>query len=652
MQQQLTIVNTQGQVAAVPASMLATSPYVTLNQAGTQVTLLTDSFTDLAAGMAQMQALKQTVLQTLPEQRLLWPLSQASGESELAGSQLRFTLPQRLMVHLFDDYYHDYFKNYVVFQNQIYLQLAQNIQAYQFVLTYLFGATIGKAINQRMVRKVASTDYTTLASYLKTVKVVSEVSPVIFGGELPDQLVQRGIRYLDLTGLDLDPQQVDLSLAQLAFLKLFLIFCLVTPVQPVQSELALAVANHLKLSQPVQQALQDFQKSFTTFMTTYQAPVTLQTAMRPFLALLNQPTATPAVKLAAQITATNQQTVGLKLARQYAQQFTVTVPVLKGYQKLSLDTQLVMKTAYQTGCQVTLVDSQAEILRLQQQQAAWLKAGVTPFNQEITVSLLADKWFLKRRLGQAGFHVVLGNHYQSVAAALADFPDYAQQALVIKPRTAKASQGLTIFRLPPQQVDFAAAVKRALAVTGDCLVESFAPGTIYRFLILEQQVLALNEEMPANVVGDGRQTIAQLVQRKNQKRGLQLPWQPITMDEQTQFDLQQQGLTSDSVPQRGNQAYLRLAASWTTGADEIEACSEVDQSYQKLAIQIAQHLRLHYGTVTLAIANPYQTYQPDQPTQLAVIDVDSAPHLTAFEVPFFGNAANPALQVVQALVQA
>jgi D-alanine-D-alanine ligase-like ATP-grasp enzyme len=607
LQQQLTIVDPQGQVAAVPAATLGVSPYMTLNEAGTQVAFRTDPFTVLTAGIAQLQALKQTVFAALPEQRLLWPLNQVTGATTAAGQQLRFTLPRRLMVHLFDDYYHDYFENYVAFQNQIYLQLAQNIQAYQFVLTTLFGTQPAER----------ETDYTTLARYLKTVQMVDGTSSVIFGGELPDQLAARGIHYIELTTLGFVPEQVDLSATQLAFLKAFIVFCLVTSAQPT--------------------TFKAFQQAFKTFMADYQVPAALQAASQSVLTA-------PAV-------ATVQQSVGLKWAQQYAQQFRLPAPILAGYQTLSLDTQLLMKTAYQAGCQVALIDKQAEIVKLQHQQPTWLKAGLLPFNQQLTTALLADKWFLKQQLGQAGFHVVLGNHYQSVTAAVADFPDYAQQALVVKPRTASASQGLTIFRLPPQPAEFAAAVKRALAVADDCLVESFTPGTIYRFLVLDQQILAVNEEAPANVVGDGRQTIAQLVQRKNQKRGVQRPWQPIPLDDQTTFDLQQQGLTVASIPQRGNPAYLRLAASWITGADEIESRSEVDQSYQKLVLQITQHLNLRYGSVTLAIANPYQTYQADQPTQLAVIDVDSMPHLTAFEVPFFGEAAQPAQQIMKTLVQ-
>lgn len=609
--QQLTIVDLQGHIATVPATTFADSPYITLNEAGKQVMFTTDPFTDLAAGVAQLQALKQTVFEALPEQRQLWPLNHLAGETIVAGQQLRFTLPRRLMVHLFDDYYHDYFKDYVTFQNQIYLQLAQNIQTYQVVLTALFGTP----------HTLAVTDYTTLTRYLKTVQMVAGTSPVVFGGELPDQLAQRGIHYLELTTLGLVPEHVDFSVDQLAFLKAFMVFCLVTPVTTEKVTLTA------------------FQQAFKIFTTQYRLPQALQTASRSTLALLT-------TSIAA-----DQQSSGLKWAQQYAQRFTMPAATLAGYQTLSLDTQLLMKNAYQLGCQVTLVDQPAEILSLQQQQQAWLKAGLMPFNQQLTASLLSDKWFLKQQLGQAGFHVVLGNHYQSVAAADADFPDYAQQALVIKPRTATASQGLTIFRLPPQQSEFAAAVKRALAVADDCIVESFDPGTIYRFLVLNQQILAINEETPANVVGDGRQTIAQLVQLKNQKRGLNLPWQPLPLDEQTTVDLQQQGLTLASVPQRGNQAYLRLAASWRTGADEIESRSEVDPSYQKLVLQIAQKAQLRYGSVTLAIANPYQAYQADQPTQMAVIDVDSTPQLTAFEVPFFGTAAQPTREIVKALVQ-
>ena len=50
------------------------------------------------------------------------------------------------------------------------------------------------------------------------------------------------------------------------------------------------------------------------------------------------------------------------------------------------------------------------------------------------------------------------------------------------------------------------------------MVEKFAPGDDYRLLVVGDQVVAAARREPAQVIGDGRATVAELVDVKNATR--------------------------------------------------------------------------------------------------------------------------------------
>ncbi len=51
--------------------------------------------------------------------------------------------------------------------------------------------------------------------------------------------------------------------------------------------------------------------------------------------------------------------------------------------------------------------------------------------------------------------------------------------------------------------------------TGQVVVETFIPGKDYRILVVNNQVVAVAERVPAHVIGDGTHTVAELVEITN-----------------------------------------------------------------------------------------------------------------------------------------
>mgnify|MGYP000388098439 CR=1 FL=1 len=74
--------------------------------------------------------------------------------------------------------------------------------------------------------------------------------------------------------------------------------------------------------------------------------------------------------------------------------------------------------------------------------------------------------------------------------------------------------GISIFKDGASLEDYQAAVRLAFAEDQSILVEAFLAGTEYRFFVIDGQVEAILLRIPANVIGDGRRTIKELVAEK------------------------------------------------------------------------------------------------------------------------------------------
>ncbi|MFL2028670.1 bifunctional glutamate--cysteine ligase GshA/glutathione synthetase GshB [Loigolactobacillus zhaoyuanensis] len=598
----------------------------------------------------------------------------------MSAVHINFSLSERLMRFLFETHYHDQFAdNYIAFHNAAYLKLAQNYLRYRYVLTYLFGASplaeanFAPELPKNLVRSLhASSQYGYVnhsqhqVSFQSVAAYAADLERLVTNGELQEarefyspvrlqgaslaELVPAGIHYLELRTLDLDPYAANgLSKTTLSFLHLFLAYLLVAPsieTDQISTVLAQATADNdaVALESPLtvsslQDQLQDFMHNLQQFAQDYQAPTELQQALQEMQARVADYRLTPSYRLSQEISAGSLQQFALHQAQIFKQQATAQPYQLPGYEHLDAASQMVLATAYRRGLSTQVLDGSVGLLQLANREVIG-RGSNTRLNSQAATLTSQNKLVSKKLLGQAGIVVPAGAEYMTVDAALADFMDLAKQGLVIKPKYSAHGRGITVFQTPPTVDLFAAAIKQALVIGNSVLVENYVPGTVYRFVIIADQVRAVAECTPANVVGDGRQTLAALVERKNQQvnRGKNLPLQPITLDEQTDADLQQQGLSRTTIPARGNQVYLRLAANFATGADSIDVTADIDASYKQIALAAARALQLQVAGVDIVIDNLYQPVDSEHPELATVLGLTAQPDLAVHAAPYFGDA--------------
>lgn len=135
------------------------------------------------------------------------------------------------------------------------------------------------------------------------------------------------------------------------------------------------------------------------------------------------------------------------------------------------------------------------------------------------------------------------------------------------------------------------------ASQGPVLVEAFVPGDDHRLMVVDGRLRAVIRREPAQVVGDGRQTVAQLVQALNavrDERSLVASgfMRPIRMDAAALQHLAAQGVGLQTVLATGRRVRLRSTANLSTGGFCTDVTGQEHPQLRAMAEMLASSLGL------------------------------------------------------------
>lgn len=182
----------------------------------------------------------------------------------------------------------------------------------------------------------------------------------------------------------------------------------------------------------------------------------------------------------------------------------------------------------------------------------------------------------------AAFHA---NDLQSAYAAFHEL----KPPLVVKPCFGAQGRGITVGVETLQELRTAC---RRAAVTADrIIVEELVAGRHWRITLFDGQLIFACERMAAFVVGDGRSSIRDLVNRRNalivERNGLPSAY-PICMDADARLALRDHGLIPDSVPQAGRKVVLKRICNAAAGGLTSDVSAAVHDDYLRLARRAAE----------------------------------------------------------------
>lgn len=205
--------------------------------------------------------------------------------------------------------------------------------------------------------------------------------------------------------------------------------------------------------------------------------------------------------------------------------------------------------------------------------------------------------------------------------------EYAEKLgwpVVIKPCNMSQGRLVALVASAEELRDWAA---RIFAVTRVLLIQRYCRGLDYRFIVLDERVIAAYERRPLAVTGDGDSTIAALLRQKQELFVRQGRDTVIDMaDDRMTMTLRRRGLSLDSVLPIGVEERVLPIANLSLGGTSHDVLPHVHPTFLDLVARIAADMDLRFCGVDLIaddVSAPVREY--------TVLEVNSAPGLDNYE---------------------
>ena len=263
----------------------------------------------------------------------------------------------------------------------------------------------------------------------------------------------------------------------------------------------------------------------------------------------------------------------------------------------------------------------------------------------IAESIAQDKELTKKLLDAAGVPVPKGRPVEDADDAWLAAQEVGLP-VVIKPRDGNQGKGVTVNISTREEV--IAAYQVAEEYGGDVLVERFLPGSDYRLLVVGDRLVAAARREPPLVIGDGKHTVRQLVDKVNadprRGDGHATSLTKIRFDEVALARLKEQGLEAEIVPPKGMRVILRNNANLSTGGTATDVTDDVHPEVAARVVSAARMIGLDIAGVDVVCES---VLKPLEEQSGGIVEVNAAPGLRMHLSPSFGKGRDVGEAIIE-----
>jgi cyanophycin synthetase len=281
-----------------------------------------------------------------------------------------------------------------------------------------------------------------------------------------------------------------------------------------------------------------------------------------------------------------------------------------------------------------------------------IRATMTSRTSGIAVDIASDKNLTNRLLDSAGLPVPKSEVVFTADATVAAAKRVGLPC-VVKPLDGNHGRGVHLNLRTDEEIRAAFDGARRESRSGDLVVETFVTGNDYRCLVIGGKVAAIAERVPASVVGDGKQTVRQLVDQTNAdpRRGIghEKVLTRIKVDDAADALVRAQGYELDGVPPKGQRVKLALTGNMSTGGTSIDRTIEAHPDNVEIAEMAARVVGLDVAGIDFICPD---ITVPVRETGGAIVEVNAAPGFRMHTHPTEGEPQYVAKPVIDLLFPA
>lgn len=246
-------------------------------------------------------------------------------------------------------------------------------------------------------------------------------------------------------------------------------------------------------------------------------------------------------------------------------------PVPAGLDEVNPYARIIADEALRRGLRVEVTDAPSGELRISSGARSVLtRESLSELTSAVAMSRCDDKRVTSRLLSRAGLAVPRAVEVTGASAGPGDDLGAARALLaevgdvVVKPARGEQGRGITVGVADDDAL--ASAVRRALTFCPDVVVEQRVDGEDLRVVVIDHEVVAAAVRRPAQVVGNGRDTVTDLVRRHSKRRAQATGGEStVPLDETTEAVVADAGYRMDDVLPRGEVLAVRRTANLHTG---------------------------------------------------------------------------------------
>jgi cyanophycin synthetase len=220
--------------------------------------------------------------------------------------------------------------------------------------------------------------------------------------------------------------------------------------------------------------------------------------------------------------------------------------------------------------------------------------------------------------------------------------------VILKPLAANHGRGIS--GKLNDEAGLREAWKHSSAYGSRIVIEQFAEGRDHRVLVVNKKVVAAAERVPASVLGDGKRTIAELIEEANldPRRGVGHTkiLTKIPTDERAVEHLARTGRTMETIPAEREIVTLAPTANLSTGGTSIDRTDEMHPDNVTACEMAAGVIGLDIAGIDILTPD---ISVPFRENNSVIIEVNAGPGIRMHTHPAEGRARNVAAPIVDML---
>ncbi len=585
---------------------------------------------------------------------------------------------------LCDDFLKKFIQNGMS-KNDIYLKIIRNYKKYKFLTTALIGASpichncfekTGKMVSIRNseygYRNLVdlNIDYNSVESFIESVNKNIENGNILNERELYEtiriktksknvlnDLSDHGIKYVEIRNIDINPyEKGGISLKQIELIKYIIFYCLIkeeNSFEVMGNELNDFVARTFDFDTKIPivggKTINKLLKEVLTDMLITFKNINVNVDILEEYINYVEKGDLLYKKVYYDIEKEGYTEFFKRKALEYKKEAFDNRFRLYGFEEMELSTQILMKESIKNSVEVDIIDIFDNFIKLKKgENSQYIKqATKTSLDNYATVCAMENKVVTKKILSEKGIRVPEGKDFIDFDSAF-NYAKKINKSFVIKPKSTNFGLGINIFKERALDEDIKKAVEIAFSHDKTIIVEEYVSGEEYRFLVIGDRAVGVLNRVPANVVGNGKHTISELVEEKNRNslrgKGYKTPLEKIDIDENAEIFLKSQGLDKNYIPKDNQKIYLRQNSNVSTGGDSIDHTDSVNEKFKQIAVEASKAIGASICGVDIIIDD-----YTDIESEYSIIELNFNPAIHIHSYPYKGVERNIAIEILKLL---